>query len=90
MVERWNPYARIRQDLFGILDILGISGVAGGGFVGVQTTTASNVAARRTKIRASLAARAWLLAGGRIEIHGWRKVKNRWACNVEGVTLESL
>lgn len=38
VVERWNPHARIRQDLFGVLDLLA---VRDGEILGVQTTNAS-------------------------------------------------
>ena len=36
----------------------------------VQTTTDSNLSARAKKIEGLEAARSWLLAGGRIELHG--------------------
>ena len=43
IVERWNPFARIRQDLFGVLDLLAVKD---GEILGVQVTSGSNVAAR--------------------------------------------
>ena len=50
VVERWNPRAKVRQDLFGIVDVLAVNEA---GIVAVQTTSASNVAARITKIQTS-------------------------------------
>ena len=47
VVERWNPQARIRQDLFGFIDVLA---VGPRGVLAVQTTSAANVAARVRKI----------------------------------------
>lgn len=67
VVERWNPHARIRQDLFGCLDVLAIGN---GRIVGIQAT-ASAVATRLEKIRNEPKAREWLGAGGLIEVHGW-------------------
>jgi hypothetical protein len=83
VVEHWNQYARIRQDLFGFVDILA---VCQNTVVAVQTTTASNLAARRAKILASSAARFWLESPTRrILIHGWHKAGPRggrktWQC----------
>lgn len=77
IVERWNPHAKIRQDLFGFADLLAIRT---GEIVLVQTTTAVNIAARRKKIREEPRYLLWLAAGGKVLLHGWRKVKNRWEC----------
>jgi len=72
VVERWNPYAHIRQDLFGIIDILAIRKDE---ILGVQATSGSNVPARVKKSleegRESL--ERWLLAGGHYEVWGWAK-----------------
>jgi len=50
VVEKWNPHARIRQDLFGIIDIVC---VGPDGTVGVQSTSGSNVSARIRKMAES-------------------------------------
>lgn len=76
VVERWNPHARIRQDLFGFIDLLAIRGNE---TLAVQTTSATNAAARLNKIVAHENARAVLRAGWRIEVHGWKKVRGKWA-----------
>ena len=75
VVERWNPRAKVRQDLFGIVDVLAVNEV---GIVAVQTTSASNVAARITKITDSPALPILRKAGIRVLVHGWAKRKGRW------------
>jgi hypothetical protein len=76
IVERWNPHARIRQDLFGVLDLLA---VRDGVTLGVQTTSGSNVSARVKKIADAEAVPALRQAGWLIHVHGWRKAANgRW------------
>ena len=74
VVERWNPHARIRQDLFGIIDVVAV----GADIVGVQATSASNVSKRVTKITESAALPILRKAGIRIVVHGWAKRKGRW------------
>jgi hypothetical protein len=68
VVEKWNPYARIRQDLFGFIDILC---VGRDGVVGVQTTSSSSMAARRTKIANHANIGPVREAGIRVLLHGW-------------------
>lgn len=83
VVEKWNPHARIRQDLFGIIDVLAI-GPEGDGFsnneiIGVQATSDSNVAARVRKIAESQAIVHLRRANIRVLVHGWRKnTRGRW------------
>lgn len=76
VVEKWNPHMRIRQDLFGIIDIIACGPA---GTLAVQATSASNVASRVKKLREHESTRPLLLTPGwRIEVHGWAKVRNRW------------
>ena len=76
VVERWNPFAKIRQDLFGIIDIVC---VGSGGTVGVQATSASHVSERIAKIEDSDALIDLRAAGWTIVVHGWKKnKKGRW------------
>lgn len=74
VVERWNPHARIRQDLFGIIDVVAV----GADIVGVQATSGSNVAARVAKLTESEALPILRKAGIRVLVHGWRKLRGRW------------
>ena len=73
VVEKWNPHARIRQDLFGIIDILAIRD---GETVAVQSTSWSNTKSRINKINESDALEHLRKAGWVILVHGWRKNKN--------------
>ena len=76
IVEHWNPFARIRQDLFGVLDLLA---VRDGVTLGVQTTSGSNVSVRVRKIAESETVPALREAGWLLHVHGWRKGANgRW------------
>jgi hypothetical protein len=64
----------------------------------VQCTSGSNVSARVHKIREECweAASAWLLAGNRIHVIGFRKLKPRgvkvarWEPRIVEITLEGL
>lgn len=76
VVERWIPHARKRKDLFGFIDIMALNGSE---TLAVQTTSASNVAARIRKIKEHENLDAVRNAGWRILVHGWRKnTKGRW------------
>jgi hypothetical protein len=74
VVERWNPYAKVRQDLFGVIDVVAV----GDDVVGVQATSASNVSKRVAKITDSPALPILRKAGIRVLVHGWAKRKGRW------------
>jgi hypothetical protein len=69
IVEHWNPFARIRQDLWGWADILAIRKDE---VLAVQVT-ASAVSDRIKKIEASETLPKVREAGIRIEVHGHRK-----------------
>ena len=78
VTERWNPFAKIRQDLFGFVDVLG---VGNGETIAVQSTSWGNRLSRVKKMKDDKYAQA--LADCRdanwtIVVHGWRKVKNKW------------
>lgn len=83
VVEKWNQFARIRQDLFGIVDILAVKA---GETLGVQATSYSNVSARVKKIAESEATDDLRKAGWKLEIHGWHKVGNRYQVRVVDVS----
>lgn len=95
VVERWDHYAMVRRDLFGFADILAMK--EGERPLLVQTTTGSNLAARRSKILASDLARLCAVSGFRIMLHGWRKLKVkrggkavRWTLREEEITAEDF
>ena len=76
VVEHWNPHVGIRQDLFGIVDVLAVGAA---GVVAVQTTSLSGISSRVQKIADSDATPHLRAAGVRILVHGWWKnPKGRW------------
>jgi len=77
VTERWNPWAKCRQDLFKIIDVLA---VGHGETVAVQCTSYSNISARVRKIADADAVPDMREAGWRIIVQGWHKKKNRWVC----------
>lgn len=92
IVEKWNPHARIRQDLFGCIDILAILPRS---LVGIQVTSGTNHAARRAKILSEPRAQAWIEAGGLIELWSYAKAGARgkrklWTCRKEEITLSDF
>lgn len=85
VVEHFNPHKRIRQDLFGFIDIIAIRP---GETLAVQTTSRSNMAARVRKIADHANVAAVREAGWRIEVHGWaqKKPRARWECRTVDVS----
>ena len=75
VVEKWNPHAKIRQDLFGFIDVLG---VGNGETVAVQCTSYSHTSDRVKKITNHENVPEVRNSNWKIFVHGWRKVKNRW------------
>lgn len=72
VTEKWNPHAKVRQDLFGIIDVLAV----GDEIVAVQATSGSNVSARVAKITESAALPILRKANIRVLVHGWTKRAN--------------
>jgi hypothetical protein len=76
VTERWNPFAKIRQDLYNFVDILCIKD---GKTVAVQTTSYSNMSARIKKIKELDTYPIVRSAGWEIVVHGWKKDKSgKW------------
>jgi hypothetical protein len=84
IVEHWNPFARIRQDLWGWCDLLCIRK---GEILAVQVT-ASAVSTRIKKIQESDTVQHVRDAGIRIEVHGWRKSAktNKYVLRIEDIS----
>lgn len=70
VTERWCQFSKRRKDLFGFIDILAIKD---GRIVGVQATSGDNTSSRVAKIKTEPKAQAFLNAGGKILVIGWRK-----------------
>ena len=85
--ETYDARARVRRDLLGFIDFVCLGD---GVTIGVQATSGSNHAKRRTKIHGECRAAAitWLRAGNEIELISWRTADH--AARVERITLESL
>ncbi len=79
ITERWNPFARIRQDLFGIIDILAIKD---GDTIALQVTSYSNIGARVKKITESPTLAPLRKAGWTILVEGWHKKENKWVSRI--------
>jgi hypothetical protein len=65
-------YARIRQDLYGCIDIAAIHPERKG-VLGIQCTSDANVSARVSKIQDIPAAKIWIQAGNSLWVVGWGK-----------------
>src|SRR5438093_9847597 len=75
ITERWNPWSKTRQDLFGFADLLAIRGDY---IKAVQTTTGPNVSKRIEKIKGLQSFQLWNEAPTRSTVvHGWRKTGPR-------------
>lgn len=74
--EHWNAFARIRQDLFGFVDLLALKK---GEVLAVQCTSWANVSSRVKKIAEHENIGVVRDAGIRIEVWGWKKVgRGQW------------
>ena len=94
IVEHWNQFAGVRQDLFGFLDIVAIK-ESERGVLGVQTTSVNNLSARLGKSLVLKNLKIWLSAGNRYIIHGWglkgkKGERKLMACTQKEVTLKDL
>lgn len=81
IVERFNRFAGVRQDLFGVIDIVAVpipgtdAATATPGIWGIQCTTADHLADHRKKALAEPRLAVWLsaAAGGRFALVSWSK-----------------
>jgi len=84
--ERFIPGANIRKDLFALFDLVAIRSEANG-VLGVQVTSRSNAASRRTKMQESPLLPLWLAGGNRAELHHWKlagpRGKRAWNVKIE-------
>lgn len=86
-VEQTIPRTFIKRDLFSVIDIIAVTDF---GILGIQATSGTNHAARRTKALAEPRLRLWLEAGGRFEIWSWAKQGARgkrktWTLRTEAI-----
>ncbi|SRR6266581_4195798 len=90
-VERWNAYAKVRQDLWGFADILAIE-PGRRGCLFVQACATGDQAKRLAKLKAEPRVSRCLKAGNRVAVWGWSKRGQRdkrklWLLSETRVTL---
>ncbi len=79
VVEKRIPFPKPQGttiDLFGCIDVVGIVTTdpmvqVGRAIIGIQATSGSNHDSRRSKMLAEPRMRAWVEAGGRLELWSW-------------------
>lgn len=67
IVERWNAFAKCRQDLFGVIDLLAMK--QGSPLLAVQVTTTEHLPNRMHKDPETV--RQWVSTGADMVFHGW-------------------
>lgn len=85
-VEKWNAFAKVRQDLFGFIDLVALkpSHFIGQGYtVGVQVTTMGHKQDHIKKITEHENYPIVKASGWNIELHSWRKLKSGWEVDIE-------
>lgn len=87
VVEKWNPFAKIRQDLFGG-DVLALK--SGEPVLVVQATSGANHAARRVKLAEAGFITLWKESGAVLEIWSWAKRGPRGKRKVWQLKREAL
>ena len=92
ITEHWNSHVRIRQDLYGFIDLVYLDPHSMG-VTAVQTTSGSNVSSRIAKIKASDKAALWLVCGNAIVVHGWKRYAKKldrkwWRCREVWLRLD--
>ena len=73
------PFAKIRRDLFGFIDVLAVKD---GDTLGIQCTTFNNRLARVRKIESSEHLPVLRKANWSLEVWGWIKRGSRWEVDI--------
>lgn len=84
-VERWNAFAKRRQDLFGGIDILCCG--RGRGFLGIQVCGWSGVSSHLQKLIEEPRIAAFLGAPARLEVWAFRKIDGEVERRVETLSI---
>lgn len=87
MVEKWNPHAFVRQDLFGFADVIAFRGYV---VLLVQCCAVASKADRVRKVAATPAAALWAVGSPHREVvvqawgkFGARGKRKKWECREE-------
>lgn len=70
-VEKWNPHVKIRQDLFGCIDIIAVTP---DGILAIQSCSNDSGGGHTEHVKKILAeprAKKWVVSGGRFELWSW-------------------
>ncbi len=86
--EHWNAFAHVRQDLFGFIDLVGLSPPPRGRIYAIQVVN-THLQEHIDKIKANPAAKKWTENGGVILIHDWRARvrggRKRWEVTIHEI-----
>lgn len=98
IVEKWNSHVNKRQDLFQIIDVIGLDPEKG--VLGIQCCAGSGFSKHVEKLTVERAQETsdWLSTPGTsLYIWGWRKLLKKrggkamiWQARVQEITLEDL
>lgn len=85
VVEKTIPRCFIKKDFIGCIDLIAFRK---GEIIGIQATSGSNHAARRTKSLGIPELKLWMEAGGLFEVWSWSKPKDsrKWVLRSERLT----
>lgn len=74
VVEKFNPWVKIRQDLFGLIDIIGVHPIKKE-VIGVQATTdtGGQASKHKMKVESNKNLKIWLDSGCKFKIWAWAK-----------------
>lgn len=89
VVEKWIPQARKRKDVAGCIDVIAYGHDVG--ILGIQTTSGTNHAARRTKALVEPRLTQWLHGGGHFELWSWTQPSGaggRWRLRKERIDID--
>jgi hypothetical protein len=70
IVEKWNQFARVRQDMGGFADIVGVHPKISGALA-INSCSISDIDRHIKKYNRNEDLTVWLKAGNFFEIHGW-------------------
>lgn len=88
-VEKWNSFARVRQDAWGFCDLICFSSLHPG-VTAIQVTSDTNRSHRRQKLEQMDEVRRFKLCSNRVLLHSWGKRGLRGKRKVWTLTEEAL
>lgn len=96
VVEKWNPHAMIRQDLFGCIDIVALCQFPDYQYatLGIQACAGGDSAKRVKKAMEEPRLVQWLMCNNRFAVWSWRKAGPRgkrklWTLRIVEIFFDS-